>query len=160
MTANGYLQVALYLVVLLALARPLGAYMARVYENQPICLGRILGPVERILYRLAGVRPDVEMAWKSYALAMLTFNMLGLLAVYLLQRVQGSLPLNPESLGAVAPHLAFNTAASFASNTNWQSYGGETTLSYLTQMLGLTVQNFVSAASGMACLVAVIRGLV
>ena len=159
MTANGYLQLALYLVVLLALAKPFGAYMARVYENQPIYLGRLLGPVERILYRLAGVRPGVEMAWQSYALAMLTFNMLGLFAVYLLQRVQGSLPLNPESLGAVTPHLAFNTAASFASNTNWQSYGGETTLSYLTQMLGLTVQNFVSAATGMACLAAVIRGV-
>jgi len=160
MTANGYVQLALYLVVLLALAKPLGAYMARVYENQPIVLGRVLGPIERLLYRLAGIRPDVEMDWKSYAIAMLAFNMLGLFAVYLLQRFQGWLPLNPEGLGAVAPHLAFNTAASFASNTNWQSYGGETTLSYLTQMLGLTVQNFVSAAAGMACLVVVIRGIV
>ena len=160
MTANGYLQLTLYLVVLLALAKPLGAYMAKVYENQSILLGRILGPVERILYRLAGIRPDIEMPWKTYALAMLTFNLVGLLVVYLLQRAQGWLPLNPETLGAVPPHLAFNTAASFASNTNWQSYGGETTLSYLTQMLGLTVQNFVSAATGMACLVAVIRGLV
>jgi K+-transporting ATPase ATPase A chain len=159
MTANGYLQLTFYMVVLLALTKPLGAYMARVYENQPILLGRVLGPVEGILYRLAGIRPDVEMGWKGYAIAMLTFNMLGLFAVYLLQRLQGWLPLNPESLGAVTPHLAFNTAVSFASNTNWQSYGGETTLSYLTQMLGLTVQNFVSAASGMACLVAVIRGL-
>jgi len=160
MTANGYLQLTFYMVVLLALTKPLGAYMARVYENQPILLRRVLGPVEGILYRLAGIRPDVEMGWKVYAIAMLTFNMLGLFAVYLLQRLQGWLPLNPESLGAVTPHLAFNTAVSFASNTNWQSYGGETTLSYLTQMLGLTVQNFVSAASGMACLVAVIRGLV
>ncbi len=160
MTANGYLQLALYLIVLLALAKPLGGYMARVYEHQPTFLCRVLGPAERLLYRLAGVRADAEMDWKSYAVAMLAFNMLGLFAVYLLQRVQGWLPLNPEHLGAVAPHLAFNTAASFATNTNWQSYGGETTLSYLTQMLGLTVQNFVSAAAGMACLVAVTRGIV
>ncbi|HSB70562.1 MAG TPA: potassium-transporting ATPase subunit KdpA [Candidatus Methylomirabilis sp.] len=160
MTANGYLQLALYLGVLLILARPLGAYMARVYENQPIFLGRILGPVERILYRLAGIPPDVEMGWKGYALAMLTFNMLGLLVLYLLQRVQGWLPLNPQSLGAITPDSSFNTAVSFATNTNWQGYGGETTMSYLTQMLGLTVQNFVSAAAGMACLAAVIRGLV
>ncbi|MBP1777500.1 MAG: kdpA, partial [candidate division NC10 bacterium] len=160
MTASTYLQLALYLVVLLALAKPLGAYMARVYENQPIVLGRILGPIERILYRLAGIRPDVEMDWKSYAMTMLAFNMLGLFAVYQLQRVQGWLPLNPQGLGAVAPDSAFNTAASFATNTNWQGYGGETTMSYLTQMLGLTVQNFVSAATGMACLAAVIRGIV
>lgn len=160
MTANGYLQLALYLVVLLALAKPLGAYMARVYENQPILLGRVLGSVERLLYRLTGIRSDVEMGWKSYALAMLAFNMLGLLALYLLQRAQGWLPLNPQSLGAVTPDSSFNTAASFATNTNWQGYGGETTMSYLTQMLGLTVQNFVSAAAGMACLAAVIRGIV
>jgi len=100
------------------------------------------------------------MGWKQYALAMLLFNLLGMLALYLLQRTQGWLPLNPEGLAGVPPHLAFNTAASFASNTNWQSYGGDTTLSYLTQMLGLTVQNFVSAATGMACLVALIRGIV
>jgi K+-transporting ATPase ATPase A chain len=159
MTANGYLQLALYLVVLIALAKPLGAYMARVYENQPIVLGRILGRIERLLYRLAGIRPDVEMGWKSYAIAMLAFNMLGLFAVYLLQRVQGWLPLNPQGLGAVSPDSSFNTAVSFATNTNWQGYGGETTMSYLTQMLGLTVQNFVSAAAGMACLAAVIRGI-
>jgi K+-transporting ATPase ATPase A chain len=160
MTANGYLQLALYLIVLLALAKPLGGYMARVHEHQPTFLCRVLGPAERLLYRLTGVRANAEMDWKSYAIAMLAFNMLGLFAVYLLQRVQEWLPLNPEHLGAVAPHLAFNTAASFATNTNWQSYGGETTLSYLTQMLGLTVQNFVSAAAGMACLAAVTRGIV
>jgi K+-transporting ATPase ATPase A chain len=160
MTANGYLQLILYLVVLLALAKPLGAYMARVYECQPLCLGRVLGPVERLLYRLAGIRPEVEMGWKSYALAMLAFSMIGMLFLYVLQRVQGWLPFNPESLGAPSPHLSFNTAASFTSNTNWQSYGGETTLSYLTQMLGPTVQNFVSAATGMACLAALTRGIV
>jgi K+-transporting ATPase ATPase A chain len=160
MTANSYLQLTLYFGVLFALVKPVGAYMARVYEDRPILLRRVLWPVERRMYRAAGIRPDVEMDWRNYALAMLAFSMFGVLSVYLLQRVQGWLPLNPENLNAVAPHLAFNTAASFASNTNWQSYGGETTLSYLMQMLGLTVQNFVSAATGMACLVAVIRGIV
>jgi K+-transporting ATPase ATPase A chain len=159
MTANSYLQLTLYFGVLFALVKPVGAYMARVYEDRPILLRRILWPVERMMYRAAGIRPDVEMDWRSYALAMLAFSMFGVLSVYLLQRVQGWLPLNPENLNAVAPHLAFNTAASFASNTNWQSYGGETTLSYLMQMLALTVQNFVSAATGMACLVAVVRGI-
>ncbi len=152
MTPNGILQIALYLVVLLALVKPLGWYMARVYEGQPAGLDRVLGPLERLIYRLAGVRPEEEMDWKTYAFAMLIFNMAGLVAVYLLQRLQGILPLNPQGLGAVSPDSAFNTAASFATNTNWQSYGGETTMSYLTQMLGLTVQNFVSAAAGMAVL--------
>jgi K+-transporting ATPase ATPase A chain len=158
MTASGVFQLIFYVVVLLALAKPLGAYMARVYENKPIFLGRIFGPVERLLYRLSGVRPDEEMNWKNYAIAMLLFNMLGLFAVYLLQRVQGWLPLNPQGFGAVSPDSSFNTAVSFATNTNWQGYGGETTMSYLTQMLGLTVQNFVSAAAGMATLIAFIRG--
>jgi K+-transporting ATPase ATPase A chain len=118
MTANGYLQIALYLVVLLALAKPLGWYMARVYEGQPVGLNRVLGPVERLLYRLFGTREDQEMSWKTYALAMLLFNLLGLLVVYLLQRFQAALPLNPQELGAVSPDSSFNTAASFASNTN------------------------------------------
>jgi K+-transporting ATPase ATPase A chain len=160
MTANGVFQLVLYVVVLLALAKPLGAYMARVYEGRPFGLDRVLGPVERLIYRLSGVRPDEEMNWKNYAIAMLVFNMLGLFAVYLLQRVQGGLPLNPQGLGAVSPDSSFNTAVSFATNTNWQGYGGETTMSYLTQMLALTVQNFVSAAAGMATLIAFIRGFV
>jgi len=160
MTANGVLQLVLYVVVLLALAKPLGAYMARVYEGRPFGLDRILGPVERLIYRLSGVRPDEEMNWKSYAIAMLLFNFAGLLAVYALQRLQFVLPLNPQGLGAVSPDSSFNTAVSFATNTNWQGYGGETTMSYLTQMLGLTVQNFVSAAAGMAMLIAFIRGFV
>jgi K+-transporting ATPase ATPase A chain len=158
MTANGILQLLLYLVVLIALAKPLGTYMARVYQNQPFGLDRALGWLERLIYRLAGVRPDQEMGWKTYAGAMLLFNLLGLLVVYLLQRFQGGLPLNPQGLAAVSPDSSFNTAVSFATNTNWQGYGGETTMSYLTQMLGLTVQNFVSAAAGMATLVALIRG--
>jgi K+-transporting ATPase ATPase A chain len=145
-------------MVLLALAKPLGGYMARVYEGRPCGLDRALGWLERLIYRVCGVRPDEEMNWKTYAATMLVFNLAGLLAVYALQRLQGFLPLNPQGLGAVSPDSSFNTAVSFASNTNWQGYGGETTMSYLTQMLGLTVQNFVSAAMGMAVLVALIRG--
>jgi len=159
MTINGLVQVGLYFVVLLALAKPLGWYMARVYEGQPCGLDRVLGPLERLIYRLSGMREAGEMDWKTYGIAMLLFNALGLVALYALQRVQGFLPLNPAGLGAVTTDLAFNTAASFVTNTNWQAYGGETTLSYLTQMLGLTVQNFVSAATGMAVLVVLIRGL-
>ena len=146
-------------MVLITLAKPLGAYMARVYQNQPFGLDRALGWLERLIYRLAGVRPTEEMGWKTYAVGMLLFNVAGLLVVYLLQRLQGALPLNPQGLGAVAPDSSFNTAVSFATNTNWQGYGGETTMSYLTQMLGLTVQNFVSAAAGIAVLIALIRGL-
>ena len=158
MTANGVLQLLIYLVVLIALAKPLGAYMARVYEHRPFGLDKVLGWLERLLYRLAGVRPDEEMGWKTYAAAMLLFNLAGLLVVYLLQRLQGVLPLNPQGLGAVSSDSSFNTAVSFATNTNWQGYGGESTMSYLTQMLALTVQNFLSAATGMAVLVALIRG--
>jgi K+-transporting ATPase ATPase A chain len=158
MTTNGILQLVVYLVILLVLAKPLGAYMARVYEGRPFGLDRALGWLERLVYRLCGVKPDEEMGWRVYALAMLLFNLVGMLAVYFLQRVQGGLPLNPQGFGAVSPDSSFNTAASFATNTNWQGYGGESTMSYLTQMVGLTVQNFVSAASGMAVLVALIRG--
>jgi len=158
MTANGLFQLVLYLVVLIALAKPLGAYMARVYEGRPTGLGRVLGWLERLTYRLGGVRPADEMGWKAYAGAMLLFNLFGLVAVYGLQRLQGVLPLNPQSFAAVSPDSSFNTAVSFATNTNWQGYGGESTMSYLTQMLALTVQNFVSAAAGMATMVALIRG--
>jgi K+-transporting ATPase ATPase A chain len=162
MISNGFMQLALYLIVLLALAKPLGAYMAAVYEGRsPI--NRVFAPAEHGLYRLLGVREDDEMGWKTYALAFLLFNILGLLAVYLLLRVQGFLPSGPgagQLTTAITPDLAFNTAVSFATNTNWQSYGGETTMTYFTQMLALTVQNFVSAASGMAVLVALTRGLV
>jgi K+-transporting ATPase ATPase A chain len=158
MTANGIFQLVLYVVVLLALAKPLGGYMAKVYEGKRTWLEAVLGPLERLIYRLCGVRPTDEMGWKTYAVAMLLFNVLGLLALYALQRLQGGLPLNPQGMGAVTPDSSFNTAVSFATNTNWQGYGGETTMSYLTQMLGLTVQNFVSAAAGMATLAAFIRG--
>ncbi|MCC7145246.1 MAG: potassium-transporting ATPase subunit KdpA [Phycisphaeraceae bacterium] len=159
MTTNGVIQVGLYLGALLLLAKPLGAYMARVYQGQSVGLDRVLGGVERLIYRLSGVRADGEMTWTSYAAAMLLFNLAGLLAVYGLQRFQGGLPLNPAGLGAVTVDSSFNTAVSFVTNTNWQGYGGETTMSYLTQMLGLTVQNFLSAATGMAVLAALIRGL-
>ena len=158
MTSNGVLQLLLYLVVLLLLAKPLGAYMARVYEGRPVGLDRALGWLERLIYRLCGVRADQEMGWKVYALTMLLFNVAGVLVVYAVQRVQGVLPLNPAGFGAVSPDSSFNTAVSFATNTNWQGYGGESTMSYLTQMLALTTQNFASAASGMAVLVALIRG--
>src|SRR5262249_37669691 len=158
MTANDVIQTLLYLAVLLALTKPLGVYMARVYEGEPTVLDRVLGPLERFLYRAAGVRPDDGMGWKTYTLAMLAFNALSMVVVYIMQRVQGWLPLNPQQFGAVSADSAFNTAASFATNTNWQGYGGETTMSYLTQMLALSVQNFVSAAAGMATVIAVIRG--
>ena len=158
MSTWSWLLPVLYLAVLLGLVRPLGTFMARVYTGDRTFLHPVLMPVERLFYRAAGVNPDAEMGWKTYALALLAFNLLGLLVVYALQRVQGILPLNPQRFGFVSPDSAFNTAVSFATNTNWQGYGGETTMSYLTQMLGLTVQNFVSAATGMAVLVALARG--
>jgi potassium-transporting ATPase potassium-binding subunit len=158
MTTHSILTIVVFLAALTLLALPLGGYMARVFQGDTGMLGHVLGPVERVLYRLAGVRQDEDMTWKRYALAVVVFNLLGALAVYFIQRLQPSLPLNPDGLGTVAPELSFNTAASFASNTNWQAYGGETTLSYFTQMAALTVQNFVSAATGIAVLVALIRG--
>jgi potassium-transporting ATPase potassium-binding subunit len=158
MSANGYLQLVFYVVVLIALAKPLGAYMARIYEDRPAVLNRIGGPFERLLYRMSGVDSTREMRWTEYAIAMLVFNFFGFLAVYALQRFQAVLPFNPQGFAAVSPDSSFNTATSFITNTNWQGYGGESTMSYLTQMLALTVQNFVSAASGMATLVAFARG--
>ncbi|MBN1992095.1 MAG: potassium-transporting ATPase subunit KdpA [Anaerolineae bacterium] len=159
MTSSGWLQIGFYLLMLLLMVKPLGTYMACVYSGDCTPLDRLLGPVERLLYRLAGVNPQQEMDWKIYALAMLLLNGLGFLALYLILRLQNLLPLNPQHLGPVEAHTALNIAISFATNTNWQNYGGETTLGYLPQMLGLTVQNFVSAATGMAVLVALIRGL-
>jgi potassium-transporting ATPase potassium-binding subunit len=159
---QGYAQIVALLAVLVASVKPLGAYMARVYEGEPLWLEKPLGWLERLVYRGAGVAADPEareMTWTTYALAMLAFNGAGILFVYLLQRLQGVLPLNPQGFGAPTPDLSWNTAVSFATNTNWQSYGGETTMSYLTQMLALAVQNFVCAASGMAVMVALVRGL-
>jgi len=159
MTVNGWVQIAVFLAVLVLLVRPLGAYMAQVYQGERNLLTPALAPLERLFYRLAGVRPEDEMDWKTYAGAVLVFSAAGFVLLYALQRAQGLLPLNPQGLGGVSPDLALNTAVSFASNTNWQNYAGESTLTYLTQMAGLTVQNFVSAGAGMAMLAAFIRGL-
>ncbi|MEE7477944.1 potassium-transporting ATPase subunit KdpA [Methylobacterium hispanicum] len=158
MTLNGWMQIALYGAIVLALVRPLGAYMTRVFDGGRTPLSPVLGPLERGLYRLAGIDARQEQTWLGYAGAMVLFNLAGFVLLYAILRLQAALPLNPTEQAAVAPDLAFNTATSFVTNTNWQSYGGETTLSYLAQMLGLTHQNFVSAASGMAVAVAVIRG--
>ncbi len=161
MTLIGILQLVIYMVVLILLVKPLGAYMANVYEGTSV-VNRIFGPAERVVYRLFGTREDAEMNWKTYTLAFLVFNLVSVLVVYVLQRLQTSLPLNQGTQFLTTPMTAdsaFNTSVSFASNTNWQGYGGEMTMTYLTQMLGLTVQNFVSAAGGMAIVVALIRGL-
>ncbi len=159
MTPHGWTLLGLYLVLLTALAVPLGRFIARVLAGRPAPWAGLTDPLERLLYRLAGVDPARETGWKPYAVGVLLFNAVGLLGVYALQRLQGVLPLNPRHLPGVVPHLAFDTAVSFASNTNWQSYSGETTLSYLVQMAGLTTQNFVSAATGIAVMAAFIRGL-
>jgi potassium-transporting ATPase potassium-binding subunit len=158
MTVNGILQILVYLVVLVLLAKPAGLYMANVYEGKS-ALNRIFGPVERFIYRLFGTSEETEMNWKTYALSVLVFSLFGALFLYVLQRAQDALPLNPQGFAAVSPDSSFNTAVSFVTNTNWQGYAGETTMSYLTQMLGLAVQNFVSAATGMAVLIAFIRGI-
>lgn len=159
MTMHHWLVLTVYVVVLMATARPLGLFMATVYEGRRTWLHPVLRPVEISIYRLSGVREDAEQDWRSYLVALLAFNLLGFLLLYGILRLQGSLPLNPQGFPGAKPSLAFNTAASFMANTNWQSYGGETTLSYFSQMVGLTFQNFVSAAVGMAVLVALIRGL-
>jgi K+-transporting ATPase ATPase A chain len=159
---QGSAQIAVFLVAVVASVKPLGAYMARVYEGEPLVLEKGLGGLERLVYRLAGVPTDAEqreMRWTTYAGAMLLFNGVGVVVVYAFLRLQAHLPLNPDGMGAVSPDLSWNTAISFVTNTNWQSYGGETTMSYLTQMSALAVQNFVCAASGMAVMVALVRGL-
>jgi len=160
MNWNNFVQAAIYLALLILLVRPLGIYMARIYRGKHAFINKWMAPFENSVYRLCGIDPETGMTWKSYAVAVMLFNIIGIVVVYAVQRLQCYLPLNPMSMGPVSADLAFNTAVSFATNTNWQSYGGETTLSYLTQMLTLTVQNFVSAATGMAVLVAVIRGFI
>jgi len=157
MTSHAWLLLGLYLLVLLALVKPLGIYIANVMEGRSWAI-RFGGPFETLIYRLCGIRKDEEMGWLQYALALLLFNGLGVLAVYALQRLQFWLPLNPQQMANVGPDSAFNTAVSFVTNTNWQGYGGETTMSYLTQMLALTVQNFLSAATGIVVVIALIRG--
>lgn len=158
MTLLGWLQILVFCGIIVLLVRPLGGYMTRVFNGESTWLQPVLRPIERGLYRVAGTREDAEQNWVTYAVALLLFNLAGFVVLYLLQRFQAVLPLNPAGMAEVGPELAFNTAASFVSNTNWQSYGGETTMSYLTQMLGLAVQNFLSAATGIAIAMAVIRG--
>ncbi len=159
MTANGWLQFAFFFGVMLLLMRPLGVYIARVVEGQKTFLDPLLRPVERLLYRSCGIDPDREMSWQGYTVAMLLFSLVSLLLTYLIERAQHFLPWNPQHLGGVAPALAFNTAASFTTNTNWQAYTPETTMSYFTQMAGLAYHNFLSAAIGIALAVALVRGI-
>jgi len=158
MSVFDWVQIVLYVVILIALAKPLGSFMARVFNGERNFLSPILAPVERFTYRLLGTRPDEEMNWKKYAIAVLLFALLGVVTLYLIELLQGVLPFNPQHLPGVSPALAFNTSISFNTNTNWQNYGGETTMTYFTQMVGLTVHNFLSAAAGIAVLMAVIRG--
>ena len=162
MSWQGYAQIVVFFVAIVAAVKPLGGYMARVFDEQPVVLEKAMGWLERLIYRLCGLPRDAaarEMKWTTYAGAMLLFNVLGIVVVYGVLRLQAHLPLNPDGMGAVSPDLSWNTAVSFVTNTNWQSYGGETTMSYLAQMVALAVQNFVCAASGIAVMVALVRGL-
>lgn len=159
MTANGWLQIAIYPLVILALTKPLGVFMARVYSGEKTFLDPVLRPMERLLYRVTRVNETQEMAWTEYAIAMLLFSGVSMILLYVIERTQQWLPWNPERLGAVPADLAFNTAASFTTNTNWQAYTPETTMSYFTQMAGLAYHNFISAAVGIALAIAVIRGI-
>src|SRR5712671_5822503 len=159
MTNNGWFQILLFLLVVLALTKPLGAFMTRVFNREKTFLDPALRPLEKILYRLTGVVEATEMGWKEYAGAMLIFSGVTMALTYLIERIQNHLPLNPQKLAAVPPDLAFNTAASFTTNTNWQAYVPETTMSYLTQMAGLAYHNFISAAVGIALAIAFIRGI-
>jgi potassium-transporting ATPase potassium-binding subunit len=158
MTFNGWIQIAIYCAIVIALVKPFGGFMTRLFNGEQTWMTPILRPVERVFYRLAGIDEQADQHWTAYAISMLLFNALGFLLLYLLQRTQGMLPLNTQGLPGVPPDLAFNTAVSFVTNTNWQSYVPEVTMSYLTQMSGLVVQNFVSAATGVALAVALIRG--
>ena len=158
MTLNSILQISLYLIALLACVKPLGLFMARVYDGRVPTFGSLLSPIERLTYRLCGINKDTEMTWRQYTQAVLSLSVISFVSVYAMQRMQALLPLNPDQLASVSADSSFNTAISFVTNTNWQGYSGETTMSYLTQMAALTVQNFISAAAGMAVLVALIRG--
>jgi len=158
MTANGLLQITVFFIIIIALTKPLGWYITRVFAGERTLLSPIFLPVEKFFYRLAGVDPEQEQRWTSYAVAMLLFNLAGFVSLYALERFQAALPFNPQGMNGVAPDLAFNTAISFITNTNWQAYSGETTMSYLVQMAGLTVHNFVSAATGIALALALVRG--
>src|SRR5277367_3786385 len=158
MTANGWIQIAIYSIVVIAITAPVGGYMMRVFNGERTLLSPILRPIERLIYALAFVDEKEDQHWTVYAIAMLFFSLAGFLSLYALQRLQILLPYNPQHFGAVGEHLAFNTSMSFVTNTNWQSYTPETTVSYLVQMAGLTVHNFLSAATGIALAVALVRG--
>jgi K+-transporting ATPase ATPase A chain len=159
MTLNGWIQILLFLVLIFAITKPLGVFMARVFNRERTFLDPLARPIERLLYRVTGVDENQEMSWKEYAVSMLLFSGMSMLLLYVIERVQQWLPWNPQKFGAVAQDLAFNTAASFTTNTNWQNYAGETTMSYLTQMAGLAYHNFVSAAVGIALAIAFVRGI-
>jgi K+-transporting ATPase ATPase A chain len=159
MTLNGWLQIVVFLLALVLVTPLAGGYMARVFTRQRTWLDPVLRPLERLLYRLTGVDENREMRWTEYAVALLMFGVVSLLVLYAMQRLQAMLPFNPQGFGPVAPALAFNTAVSFTTNTNWQAYGGETTMSYFTQMAGLAYHNFVSAAAGISVAIAFIRGI-
>jgi K+-transporting ATPase ATPase A chain len=160
MTINGWLQIAFFLLLILAVTKPLGVFMTRVFSREKTFLDPVLRPIEKLIYRTTGVDEKHEMAWTEYAVTMLLFSLVSMLLLYIMQRVQGFLPFNPQKFGAVTPpNLAFNTAASFTTNTNWQAYSGETTMSYLTQMAGLAYHNFASAAVGISLAIAFIRGI-
>jgi K+-transporting ATPase ATPase A chain len=159
MTNNGWFQILFFLLVVLALTKPLGSFMTRVFNREKTFLDPLMRPIEKLVYRLTGVDETKEMRWTEYAAAMLMFSGVTMVVLYLLQRLQNFLPLNPQKLAAVAPDLAFNTAASFTTNTNWQAYVPETTMSYLTQMAGLAYHNFISAAVGIALAIAIVRGI-
>ena len=159
MTGNGWLQLLLYFAVLFALVKPLGGFMARVYMGERSFLSPLLAPIEKLFYKASGINAEKDMHWREYATSVILFSLGGFLLLFFILLFQGSLPLNPAGMADLTPHLAFNTAVSFITNTNWQSYGGESTMSYFSQMAGLTVQNFLSASCGMAVLVALIRGL-
>jgi K+-transporting ATPase ATPase A chain len=159
MTPVGSIQILVFFILLILVVKPLGGYMARVYEGEHTVFSPVLQKLEIFFYRIAGIHPEEEMSWKTYSFAVLGFSLIGILFLYALLRLQNFLPLNPQGFGPVAPDLALNTAVSFVTNTNWQNYSGETTMSLLTQMVGFTVQNFLSAATGMAVLMAFIRGI-
>src|SRR5438309_2656150 len=160
MTANGWLQILFFLALILAVTKPMGIFMAHVFSRQRTFMDPVLRPLERLLYRVTGVDENHEMRWTEYAIAMLLFSLVSMIVLYLMGRLQGYLPFNPQKFGAVTPtHLAFNTAASFTTNTNWQEYSGESTMSYFTQMAGLAYHNFASAATGILLAIAFIRGI-
>src|ERR1700728_4864431 len=159
MTANGWFQIFFFFALVLVCAKPLGVYMARVFERERTFADRFFRPIERLIYRLSGIDETHEMRWTEYTIVMLLFSLVTMLVTYAIERLQQLLPLNPQHLAAVAPDLAFNTAASFTTNTNWQSYVPETTMSYLTQMAGLAYHNFISAAVGIALAIAIVRGI-